>query len=432
MTLSSNPQDNLNMKTIINKTLIATALTSLFALTYAQAETTLYGSIGFEYQGIKFASNAPTYDQTGRGTFSRERLSNIGTADHEFGIRGTEALDGENAVIYNLEWKFYTGNDDYDAGLNTHLAYIGLTGNWGTFKVGRQDNPFEVMLVDSTVNDDFNGSDVISSAAQSAMTTALGGVGITMSTLDNTYNSFDVEKIDFTGKRPAITVGQSAESYFDGTTISYTDYSHFGHTISYTTPNFSGFQANAAVMMNAALYPENGKKGIDLWTINAQYTLDAGEGQILAQAGYIQGYLVDRHKSKVWGAFLGYLSDEWNVTASYADGNYQKTATAITTPEGQATMSNKAKSKGWDLGASYSFGPNYANTLRASYGHNQVKQFGTKDSVKSWAVGYQNNLSSRTTAWIEYGVSKTTFNSEFNNLEPQKNNVLSIGLSHDF
>lgn len=418
---------------IMNKTLIAATLTSLLTITYAQADTTLYGSIGFEYQSKKFASDAPTYDANGRGTFSRERLSNIGTADHEFGFRGTESLGGDTSVIYNLEWKFHADNDNYQDGLTTHIAYLGLTGNWGTFKAGRQDNPFKVMLVDSTVNDDFNGSDVISSAAESAMTTALGGVGITMSNGNNTYNGFDITHINFKDKNPTITADGEAENYFDGTTISYTDYSHFGHTLSYTTPDFAGFQANAAIMMNAALYPENNKKGIDLWTINAQYGIDAGEGQILAQAGYIQGHLVDRDKSKVWGAFLGYLSDEWNVTASYADGNYHKAPTAITTAQGTtASISNKAKSKGWDLGASFSFGANYDNTIRASYGQNQVKQFGAKDKVKSWAIGYQNNLSSRTTAWVEYGVAKTTFNQQFNNLEAQKNSVVSIGLSHDF
>ena len=362
---------------MMKKSIFAVAVASALTLGAAQAETVLYGSIRYDYESKKTEFDS-------KGTYAdAKRLSNLSDAGSRIGIKGSEDLGNNNAVIYNLEWAFDGMENGKEGsgtagGFKNRLAVLGLTGDWGTFTAGRQYNPFYNVLVDGTVVDSFNGSNVITSAAQRAMTSTLLG----------------------------------ADS------LTEAKFSRVGKVIAYTTPELAGFQANVALMMDDGLYATNDEKNIDLWTINAKYAYDLGANGVLeAQAGYIQGKIADKNKSKAWGLRLGYSQDAFAVTAAYADGNHKDAA----------LNDVKEKSKGWDLGASFSFGPNYFSTVRANYGENQVKVDGDKGKVKSWAVGFEQKLSTRTRAWVEYGQEKF-----HDNADKPKNNVISVGMRHDF
>ncbi|PWD83268.1 porin [Ignatzschineria cameli] len=382
---------------MMKKSIFAVAVASVLTLGAAQAETVLYGSIRYDYESKKIGDHYKKDDSVPEKIkkFTGKRLSNLNDAGSRIGLKGSEDLGNNNAVIYNLEWGFDGMTQDESKGWKTRKAILGLTGDWGTVTAGRQDNPFKVTIVDDSVADEFNGGNVISAATQRAMTTALQA------------------------DAPAKTNNYEAK------------FSRVGKVIAYTTPNFEGFQANAAVMMDSDLYPTNNRKNADLWTVNAKYAYDVtADGQILAKVGYIQGkvaggYIDDvahnfngRYSSKIWGLFLGYVSDEFRVTASYADGNHK------------IENGNKEKSKGWDLGASYSFGPNYFSTVRAAYGQSELKQGANKDKVKSWAVGFEQKLSTRTRAWVEYGANETKYHET--DASKKKDNVVSIGMRHDF
>ena len=397
---------------MMKKSIFAVAVASALTLGAAQAETVLYGSIRYDYQNIKQETVDTVVDANDKYNFSGKSLSNLEDAGSRIGIKGSEDLGNNNAVIYNLEWGF-NGMDSEASGFKNRKAILGLTGDWGTFTAGRQDNPFKVTIVDDTVADDFNGSDTKSTAVQRAMSATLNGVGLVgTKQADGKFTATLDQATEFAGNnKPNITDA---------------DYSRVGKVIAYTTPDFAGFQANVALMMDKNLYGVvNKEKNIDLWTINAKYAYDLGaNGQILAKAGYIQGKTADNNKSKVWGLYLGYLSDQFNVTASYADGNH-KPVTGAGAPSGA-----KQKSKGWDLGASFAFGPNNFSSIRAAYGENQLKVDGEKDKVKSWAVGFEQKLSTRTRAWVEYGQEETKFAAD--NLGKKKDNAISIGMRHDF
>ena len=390
---------------MMKKSIFAVAVASVLTLGAAQAETVLYGSIRYDYESKKVQKMDDS--EKGIKRLTSNRVSNLNDAGSRIGLKGSEDLGNNNAVIYNLEWGFdgMAQDEKNDSKWNTRKAILGLTGDWGTITAGRQDNPFKVTIVDDSVIDGFNGgSYIFSSAAQRAMTTILTGAG-------NAYLNEDGSNDE--------------EAYIDS--ITKADFSRVGKVIAYTTPDFAGFQANAAIMMDSNLYPANGEKNIDLWTLNAKYAYDLGaNGTILAKAGYIQGKVSgNKNKSKAWGLFLGYSQDAFAVTASYADGNYKDKL--INTDE-----SSKEKSKGWDVGASFSFGPNYFSTVRAAYGENQLKvanQEG-KDKVKSWAVGFEQKLSTRTRAWVEYGAEETKFAEKGS--DKKKDNVVSIGMRHDF
>lgn len=372
----------------MKKSIFAVAVTSVLTLGAAHAETVLYGSIRYDYESRKVEDTLVPHQNAGGTNYTWEgkRLSNLSDAGSRIGIKGSEDLGNGNAVIYNLEWGFDGMTQDESKGGKNRLAILGLTGDWGTFTAGRQHNPFKVTIVDDTVVDNFNGSHVATSAAQRAMTSTLNG----------------------------------AE------TINSASYSRVGKVIAYTTPNWAGFQANVALMMDSSLYATNNEKNIDLWTINARYAYELGaDGTLLAKAGYIQGKLADVNKSKAWGLFLGYEQSAFGVSFDYANGNHTPKSNTI-----NAVAGDKQKSQGWDLGGRFSFGPNYYSSIRATYGQNQVKVDGHKDKVKSWAVGFEQKLSSRTRAWVEYGQEETKFAEA--NVDKKKDNTISVGMRHDF
>ena len=378
---------------MMKKSIFAVAVASALTFGAAQAETVLYGSIRYDYENKKTELSK---DDAGEFVVNNnaKRLSNLSDAGSRIGLKGSEDLGNNNAVIYNLEWGF-DGMAQEGGSFKNRLALLGLTGDWGTFTAGRQYNPFYNVIVDGTVVDSFNGSNVITSAAQRAMTSTLLG----------------------------------ADALTDA------EFSRVGKVIAYTTPELAGFQANFAMMMDDSLYGTRGanvgddfsgnnEKNIDLWTINAKYAYDLGaNGVIDAQAGYIQGKVSgDAGKSKAWGLRLGYSQDAFAVTAAYADGNYKSKGNFVGAVDG-----DKEKSRGWDLGTSFSFGPNYFSSVRANYGENQLKVDGDKAKVKSWAVGFEQKLSTRTRAWVEYGQEKYDDKS----VKP-KNDVISVGMRHDF
>ena len=367
----------------MKKSIFAVAVASALTLGAAQAETVLYGSIRYDYQNTKSETKVD-----GKKVGESHRLSNLADAGSRIGLKGSEDLGNGNAVIYNLEWGFdgmQNGGVDAKEGFTNRKAYLGLTGNWGTFTAGRQDNPFKVTIVDDSVTDDFNGSDIKSSAAQRAMTSAL------------------------TAASPAVNTATDA------------GLSRVGKVIAYTTPDFAGFSANVALMMDKNLYAKNEEKNIDLWTINAKYAYELAGGELLVKAGYITGKVADtavanKKAANVWGLMAAYRQDAFAVSAAYADGTHKN--------EGNIA---KEKSKGFDLGASYSFGANHFSTVRVAYGENTLKQAGNKEKVKSWAVGFEQKLSTRTRAWIEYGNEQSKYENS-----KVKNDVISIGMRHDF
>ena len=402
---------------MMKKSIFAVAVASVLTLGAAQAETVLYGSIRYDYESKKVQKMDDS--EKGIKKLTSNRVSNLNDAGSRIGLKGSEDLGNNNAVIYNLEWGFdgMVQDEKNDSKWTTRKAILGLTGDWGTVTAGRQDNPFKVTIVDDTVTDDFNGGNVISSAAQRAMTTNLMGPR-SVGDYDETTDTYTLDVNDYANA------------------LNSAKFARVGKVIAYTTPDFAGFQANAALMMDDSLYLNgtNNSKNVDLWTINAKYAYDLGaNGTILAKAGYLQGKMADNNKSKMWGLMLGYGQDAFKVSASYADGNHKLPTTIVEEARGVDVWTGngpKVKSKGWDLGASFSFGPNYFSTVRAAYGENHVKVDGDKDKVKSWAVGFEQKLSTRTRAWVEYGANETKFAGEGN--DKKKDNVVSIGMRHDF
>lgn len=114
---------------------LATAAGSVFA----QTNLTIYGvaDAGVSYRDNGAATNAKTWG-VDSGQHSSSRL----------GFRGTEDLGGGLSAIFTLENGFSIDNGTLGQGgrLYGRQAWVGINSNFGTIKLGRQNNPIRSAL----------------------------------------------------------------------------------------------------------------------------------------------------------------------------------------------------------------------------------------------------------------------------------------------
>jgi len=120
----------------MNKKLVAVAIAGLLAAPLAQAQTanvTLYGrvNIDMEFVNGRLANNTnPT-------------VYRVSSNSSRFGIRGTESLGGGLNAIFQIEngsIRPTTADGGQMAGRD---SFVGLSGGWGTVKVGRFLAPYD-------------------------------------------------------------------------------------------------------------------------------------------------------------------------------------------------------------------------------------------------------------------------------------------------
>lgn len=109
------------------KTLVVAFVATFPALVQAEP-ITLYGKVNLTAQSV----------DEGEGSFS-ELKSNAS----RFGVKGDYALDGGLTLIYQLEWEVDPA-DDAEKNLKSRDQYLGLTGSFGTLKVGRNDSALKL------------------------------------------------------------------------------------------------------------------------------------------------------------------------------------------------------------------------------------------------------------------------------------------------
>jgi predicted porin len=114
------------------RTTIGFAICACYAGTvHAQSSLTLYGTIDEFLQ----------YVDTGKGYTAA--IGSSGESTSRFGIKGTEDLGGGNAVNFALENGFVptTGEMATAGSLFNRQAWVGLSGDWGQVRAGRQNSP---------------------------------------------------------------------------------------------------------------------------------------------------------------------------------------------------------------------------------------------------------------------------------------------------
>ena len=356
--------------------------------TAAHADTTLYGSARVSVDYDDFDSS---YVRNANGNLVRvapgSAAWDVYNNSSRLGVRGEEDLGGGLSAIYQYEF----GVDVTEGGnLNSNRPkWVGLKGGFGSITAGTQWTPYYNVI---GIGDIFNSSKVFDNE------TYLG-------------NSFGLR---------------------------------MDNSLIYTTPNFSGFSAQAMLVMNGSCtpsdpvsptelcrsnadnkLPSNLSDDIDMWNIGLSYkngpffiggTYMALEGDEFPAFATRPTWDGDQ-----WGLAFGYNSGPFAITFAYEDGD--------------VNTLNIGKTQNYYLTGQYTFGP---NVIRASYGFsspddsripivvNNAPVDLVQDDANNWALGYQYNFSKRTRVWVEYVGQDID-----SNLVGDKQTV-SIGTRHDF
>jgi len=142
----------------MNKKLVAVAIAGLLAAPLAQAQTanvTLYGrlNLDFEFVNGKYVNPYPGIVQPASCSVGPNAQSingcittnptqfRVSSNSSRFGIRGTESLGGGLNAIFQVE---NSVNPDNGSGtIAGRDSFVGLQGNWGTFRMGRFHAPYD-------------------------------------------------------------------------------------------------------------------------------------------------------------------------------------------------------------------------------------------------------------------------------------------------
>jgi predicted porin len=193
------------------------------------------------------------------------------------------------------------------------------------------------------------------------------------------------------------------------------------NSIYYTTPEFSGFSAEAMLVMNGAkgsasgadrgrlVVENNPSDGIDIWNISAKYSngpFFAGVSYIKLNGGNDYADTIGANPPIVrtldydldqWVVGLGYSAGAFSLGFIYEQGTFNEFGFA-------SNMSFNGVRWGGDdatnyyLTGSYTFGN---NVISAAYGYLDPGTQGANE-IQNYILGYQYNLSKRTRLWVEY------------------------------
>lgn len=125
----------------MNKNIIAGAiLAALSTAAAAQSSVTVYGLVD---AGINYDSSAVN------GLGNKSGLTSGNTAGSRIGFRGQEDLGNGLSAIFTLENGFDVSNGAETHDMFGRQAFVGLKGNFGTVKLGRQYTAFDTVLAAS-------------------------------------------------------------------------------------------------------------------------------------------------------------------------------------------------------------------------------------------------------------------------------------------
>lgn len=352
----------------MKKSALALAVAAALVGSAAYADTTLYGSarVSLDYVDENVDRDAGDFVS---GLFEGDGYWDVFNNASRLGVRGEEDLGGGLAAIYQYEF----GVDVTEGGnfTSNRPKWVGLKGGFGSVTAGTQWTPYYNVI---GIGDIFNSSRV--------------------------FGNF-------------VYLGNTFATRMDNSLI-------------YTTPNFSGFSAQAMLVMNGSCNPSVGfdlcrlgdnrlpanlSDDIDMWNIAASYK----NGPFFAGATYMAlegpdlGPAAPTWDGDQWGLALGYNAGPFAVSLAYENG--------------EVNTLFPDDSQNIYLTGQYTFGP---NIVRAAFGYvDPDSDIVGVDDINNYVLGYQYNFSKRTRLWVEY-VGRST-DSAYGD-----GNAVSIGTRVDF
>ncbi len=345
----------------MKKSLLALAvLASVAGVAQAQSAVIIYGKV--DVGVTKLSNDTAPANYTGAST-SAKMQSNHGS---RIGFKGTEDLGGGLSGIFQIENRF---NADSGTQAGNELfngpAYVGLAGGFGQVRLGRN----------------YGTMDTISSVA---------------------IDPFEADGIGG---------------------MNYLTRARISNTLTYYTPEMSGFGAQAQYILGETDTLPGGVDN-DGYAVGVNYN----NGPIYLGAGY--GVEENTDKSNIW-----------TVSGSYAFGpakiglGYDQSKNKL--------LPGDPKTKNWVVAGTYEIG---SGMIKAAYGQTRDGVDGTVtastvaltaplgtpeanvfDKIQKLSIGYQHNLSKRTSLYAD--VARTRFT------DPGfKNSVtgVGIGVTHNF
>ncbi len=116
----------------MNKSLLVAALSGVFSTSFAQSDVTVYGLLD---AGVSYSDALPAGSKT--------TLSSGMESGSRLGFKGSEELGSGLKALFVLEQGIRLQDGESGQGGKTfgRQAYVGLTGDFGAFKLGRQYSP---------------------------------------------------------------------------------------------------------------------------------------------------------------------------------------------------------------------------------------------------------------------------------------------------
>ena len=359
---------------------IAAVLTCACASAQAQSNVTIYGRVtaGVTYQtnqAITDATGNQLRDQNGNvRTGSKSSLGGNDWGTSMFGFKGTEDLGGGTKALFLMESGFSSNNGSAGGGLWTRRSYVGLSGSFGTIKMGK----------------------------------------------DLAIQSDNVWAIDPTGQQAVSTA----------TLVKERNWPQTNNMISYETPNYGGFSGtymhgfgNAAGTFTGgpgAAGTDGSRDGIALVYVQPTYEVRA----IYNVQRDNKGEFSSLYKySKDFTLGGTYTIDKLKLFAGYE--NLSANSVAATDPDGANHY--------W-LGANYQITP-ALTLIGAAYHVNVNKGVG---SANLFMLGGNYSLSKRTLLYATIGTVRNGANTDFavqygpNGVKGQNQNTFYTGIAHSF
>jgi predicted porin len=281
----------------------------------------------------------------------------VGVDKMRWGIVGSEDLGNGMKALYHYEWAL---NNDGLGGANDseaeRLAYVGLEGGFGKLTIGRNWFP----------------------------------------------SYFSVwNKTDTADGHPSV----GSESNLSG--------NRSGNMIAYSSPNFSGFKVDVAMIV-ANESGATQEDGVDLWEISGSYKngpLQIGatfrndqRGNGASAASNTTFDLVGTGGATTF-SILGASSaatnndvDVWGIGASYTFGDL-----TVEGVYGNSDPGAGADTDVYAIGATYTMGP---NQIHGAFSNNEVDNGGQEKD--DWYIGFRHFMSKETRLFVEYRQSEVT------------------------
>lgn len=371
----------------MKKSLIALAVLAASGAAMAQSSVTLYGVADVFVSSKKVTTLAFNANRTDV-VVSTQRQTGVdsgGLNGSRWGLKGSEDLGGGLNAIFTLESGFNidTGAGSTD-GMFNRQAFVGLASSgFGTVALGRQYSAYEGV----------RGSFLSAQGNSPSFDATNGPVPI-----NETVNNYLVN-----GTLPAIAAAQDALLAVVNTQVgrigAWTGYApRINNSISYTTPNFSGFKGSVVYG-----FGEN-KSASASATKNVSASLSYENGPIGVAVGHQNDEIVQGFHLKNT-AIGGYY--DFGMVKPFLSYN-------------QAKYDGVAKQNEWAVGVRAPLG---ATTLVAQYAQSKGDDLGKNQSL---GLSAEYSLSKRTTAYAAFNQTKVEI------ADNNKNTVFGLGVRHSF